>query len=49
MTEVEEREAKYLELLCGRRRRIFYGLAKGSKNKYFQKGILEHIVSDYLI
>jgi hypothetical protein len=49
MTEVEDREAKYLEMMCAKRRRTFYMLAKASKNKYFSKSIVSNIVADYLI
>jgi len=49
MTEVEDREARYLEGVCERRKRVLYALAKASKQKYFPKSIIDHVVTDYLI
>ena len=49
MTEVEDREAKYLETVCEKRKRIFYALAKASKKKFLPKTVIDHVVSDYLI
>jgi hypothetical protein len=49
MTEIEDREAKNLEGICDKRKRIFYALAKASKTKHLPKTIVDHIVGDYLI
>ena len=49
MTEVEDRDAKYLESMCDKRKRVFYALAKASKQKYMPKSIIDHVVADYLI
>ena len=49
MTEVEDRDSKYLETICEKRKRIFYALAKASKRKDLPKNVIDHIVSDYLI
>lgn len=49
MTEVEDRESKYLESICNKRKRIFYALAKASKSKIFPKPIIDQIISEHLI
>jgi len=49
MTEITEKEVKELEKICYKRKRVFFSLAKASKEKFLSKRALDNIVSDFLI
>lgn len=49
MTELEDRDAKHLEAICYKRKRIFYALAKASKEKRLPKAVITRIAEEMLI